>query len=272
MYSPRSRHLLYVILITALVIAVAACGGTPTPTPVPPTATPVPPTATLTRLPATATPVPPTATPVPPTATSAPPTATTIPPTATKAPAAGSGTASPAERDLVGAAFVNLAKATSFGMKATVEGQSTTIPFSGDIVMEVVQTPSRSVYLKLGDQIEMIVIGEDAYLKLASAPWQKSPVAPAQIQQLGDVLDFAKSVKPEDLTKMDISKAGSEKVDGVDTDMFDLVIPRQQPQKTRVWISRSGKMLVKQMLEDQGGRISISFYGWNSVKVEAPKI
>lgn len=71
----RPRMLACLALVVFLLLA--ACGATPTATPVPPTATPVPPTST---------PVPPTATPMPPAATPAPPTATPLPATPTRNP------------------------------------------------------------------------------------------------------------------------------------------------------------------------------------------
>ncbi len=77
------RTILYIVMLAALAVILAACGGNPTPTAAPPTDTPVPPTAT---------PVPPTNTPVPPTDTPVPPTATPEP---TQAPAAEE--AAPAE-------------------------------------------------------------------------------------------------------------------------------------------------------------------------------
>lgn len=85
------RSAAWTIVLVLIVLLLAACQGTPAPTPVPPTATPVPPTATpipptATAVPPTATPVPPTDTPVPPTATPVPPTKTPIPPTATPEP------------------------------------------------------------------------------------------------------------------------------------------------------------------------------------------
>lgn len=81
MFRTTARRTTPLALSIALVLAllVAACGATPTATPVPPTATPVPPTAT--KAPATAAPSAPTATKAP----AAPPTAA---PTATKAPVA----------------------------------------------------------------------------------------------------------------------------------------------------------------------------------------
>lgn len=177
--SGYRRVALTLIVVALLALAVAACGGTPTATPVPPTATAVPPTAT---------PVPPTATPVPPTATSVPPTAvpaTAVPAAAATKPAAASGGAvTSAERELVGNAFMALSKATSFGMKATVEGTSTSVPFTGDIVMEVTQVPTRTVHIKLADTMELIVVGQDVYVKMGATAWQKSPMPQAQLEQL----------------------------------------------------------------------------------------
>jgi len=69
------RHLLTWIVLTIIVVAISACGASPTATPTPkPTVPPPPPTAT--QVPPTSTPVPLTPTPVPPTPTPVPPQAT----------------------------------------------------------------------------------------------------------------------------------------------------------------------------------------------------
>ncbi len=82
------RQFLRLTAITGAGALLAACGGTPTATPVPPTATKPAPTNTPAPAAPTATKAAPTNTPVPPTATKAAPTNTPVPPTATKAPAA----------------------------------------------------------------------------------------------------------------------------------------------------------------------------------------
>lgn len=257
--SGYRRVALSIVVIALLAVVVVACGGTPTPTPVPPTATPVP---------ATATPVPPTAT-----ATQVPPTATAVPVAVATKPAAATGSAATtAERELVGNAFMALSKASSFGMKATVEGTSASVPFSGDIMMEVMQVPTRTVHIKLADTMELIVVGQDVYIKMGAAAWQKSPMPQEQLKQLESSLDFASTVKPEDLAKMEINKIGSEKVDGVDCDVFSVVVTTPQPETTKMWVSKADKMLVKQVVEDQTSKITISFYGWNAIKLEAPKL
>ena len=262
--SGYRRVALSIVVIALLVVAVVACGGTPTPTPVPPTATPVPPTATPVPPTATATQVPPTA---------VPPAATAVPVAAATKPAAAIGSAATtAERELVGNAFMALSKATSFGMKATVEGTSASVPFSGDIVMEVMQVPTRTVHIKLADTMELIVVGQDVYIKMGATAWQKSPMPQEQLQQLESSLDFASVVKPEDLAKMEINKIGSEKVDGVDCDVFSVVVTTPQPETTKMWVSKADKMLVKQVVEDPTSKITISFYGWNTIKLEAPKL
>jgi hypothetical protein len=258
--SGYRRVVLSIMVVALLALTVVACAGTPTATPVPPTATAVPPTAT---------PLPPTATPVPPTAV---PVAATAVPAATK-PAATSGSAvTSAERELVGNAFMSLSKATSFGMKATVEGTSTSVPFTGDIVMEVSQVPTRTVHIKLADTMELIVVGQEVYVKMGATAWQKSPMPQAQLDQLESSLDFASTVKPEDLAKMEITKVGTEKVDGVDCDVFSVVVSAPQPETTKMWVSKADKMLVKQVVEDATSKITISFYGWNTIKIEAPKL
>ncbi len=275
MVSLRVR--LTLALVEALALVVVSCGATPTATPVPPTATPVPPTATpvpptATPVPPTATPVPPTATPVPPTATKAPPTATAVPPTATKAPAAapGVGNASAGDRELVAAAFGSLARATSFGMALTMEGAG--IASGSVITMEVVVTPTRSIYMNMPGTMEMIVVGQDVYMKLAGAPaWQKTPVEPAQLTQLQGSLDFASQIKPEDMARITIDKLGSEKVNGVDTEVFEVVVPGEN-QMTRMWINRATKTVVKQTVDVDGSKASVVFYGWNAIKIEPPKL
>ena len=264
-------------LVVALALVITACGGTPTATPVPPTATPVPPTATpvpptATPVPPTATPVPPTATPVPPTATPVPPTATPVPPTATKAPAAtsGAGNASAGDRELVAAAFGSLATAKSFGMTLTMEGAG--IAAGSVITMEVVVTPTRSIYMSMPGTMEMIVVGQDVYMKLAGAPaWQKTAVEPAQLLQLQESLDFASQVKPEEMAKIVVDRVGSEKVGGVDTDVYDVTIPGES-QTTRMWINKATKTVVKQTVDVEGSKATVVFYGWNAIKIEAPKI
>jgi|GEM_PF-1983917 len=74
------RNWLYFVLLTALAVLLAACGGSKTPATEAPTAT-----AIATKAPPTDTPVPPTDTPVPPTDTPVPPTDTPVPPTPTAA-------------------------------------------------------------------------------------------------------------------------------------------------------------------------------------------
>lgn len=81
-------------------VGLAACGATPTATPVPPTATPVPPTAT--KAPAAA----PTAAPAAPTAAPAAPTATKAPAAPTATTAAAAPTATPASKAVVGGKLV----------------------------------------------------------------------------------------------------------------------------------------------------------------------
>lgn len=279
MHKPKIRRSM---LVAALVLAllVAACGATPTATPVPSTATPVPPTATpvpptATPVPPTATPVPPTATAVPPTATPVPPTATPVPPTATKAPvtAPGAGNASAADRELVVAAFGNLAKASSFGMALTMEGAGVAAIAAGTaITMEVVVTPTRSVYMNMPGTMEMIVIGQDVYLKLPGMPgWQKTAVEPAQLLQLQQSLDFASQVKAEDMAKIVVDKVGSEKVGGVETEVFDVTVPGEN-QVSRMWINKATKTVAKQTVNVDGSKTTVVFYGWNAIKIEAPKL
>ena len=273
MYTLQRRHWLVVAVCLLFGLTVAACGGTPTPTPVAPTATPAPPTAT--PVPPTATSVPPTwtatATRVPPTATLPPPsaTATRVAPSPTAVTAAAMGNASPADRELVAAAFTNVAKASSFAMRLKLEGAGAA-GVTGDIVMEVALLPVRSVRMTMPGPVEMIVIGQDAYMKFGAAPWQKSAMAPAQLQQLEESLGFASAVKPEDLARIEVNKVTSEKVEGVDCDVFDIMLPGAQPQLTRVWVSRADRKIVRQILDVEGSKATITFYGWNTIKVEAP--
>jgi len=173
---------------------------------------------------------------------------------------------------MVSAAFTNLGQAKSFGMKATITGDSQAFGISGDVTMEVVQGTPRSVYIKVGDQIELIVLGADAYVKAGTAGWQKSPMAAAQLDQLEQSLDFAGNIKPEDLATMDVSKVGSEKIDGVDTDVFNVTVSDPTASTTKVWIASASKQFVKQVMSDQGSTITMSFYGWNAITIEAPKL
>jgi peptide/nickel transport system substrate-binding protein len=94
------RQFLTLTALTSGAIALAACGGTPTATPVPPTATkpPAPPTATTAPAPAA---VAPTATKAPAPATVAPTVAPTAAPTAAPAAAAAKYTEAPMLADLV---------------------------------------------------------------------------------------------------------------------------------------------------------------------------
>ena len=267
MQSKPVKSLSAFVIVIILAGMLAACGGTPTVTPISPTATPVPPTAT--PVPPTATPVPPTATPVSATATKPAAATTAVPAAATKAPS--TGTSSSGDVAAVTAALTNLANSKSFGMKVSVEGTSTAIPFTGDIVMEVTQVPTRSVYMKLGDQMEMTIIGQDVYLKLPGQPWQASPMPQAQLGQLTDSLNFANSIKPEDLAKIQVNKVGSEKVDGVDADIYTMTQPGTTS-TSKMWISTSDKKILKEQVLDGSSTITVTFYGWDSVKVEPPKI
>gem|GEM_PF-5218505 len=251
-------------LIVLIVLAAAACGGTPIPTPAPPTATPTsaPPTATPT-------PAPPTATPTP----VAPAVTPTVPMTTRPTSGATAGNASAADRELVAAAFNNLSRAVSFGMKVSVVGESTALPFSGDIVMEISQVPTRSVDIKISDQLEMIIIGQDVYVKAGAATWQQTPMDPSQLKGLQESLNFAQSVKVEDLAAVEINKLGSEKVDSVDSDVFNVTTSVSgKPRVTTVWIARADKTLLKQELKDDSGTIRVTFYGWNKITVQPPKL
>ena len=270
------RRLPIAVLLAFLVLTVAACGGTATPTAVPPTATPVPPTAT---------PIPPTPTAIPPTATTAPAAAATSAPAGaapTKPAAAATAVsaatptmgvaASSADRDLVSAAFANLAKATSFGMTVTISGGSAAAAGAGDIVMEVVQSPTRSVHMVVGDQLEMIVIGQDAYMKSGATTWQTSTMAADQLAQLESSLDFTNALNPLDVSKVQISRLGSEKIGSVDTDVFNITVMDAQTQTTKMWISKADKTVVQQSVEEQDTSVRVSFYGWNKLKIVAPKM
>jgi hypothetical protein len=175
-----------------------------------------------------------------------------------------------ADRDLVSMALTNLANATSFGMTVTIQAAGVTAAGSGDIIMEVVQKPLRRVHMKVGDQLEMIVIGEDAYMRAGPTAWQKSTMSADRLQQLESSLDFA--TVPSDLSKVQISKLGSETIGDIETDVFNVAVTDAQAQATRMWISRSGKMVVQQSIEEAGNGIIVSFYGWNTIKIEAPQM
>ncbi len=75
----KTRHILTPVALALLVLAISACGISPTATPTPKPTLPVQPTLPLppTSVPPTPTPVPPTPTPLPPTPTPIPPKATT---------------------------------------------------------------------------------------------------------------------------------------------------------------------------------------------------
>lgn len=236
-----AQRLGVVLFVVVLAVALVGCGATPTPT---------------------ATPRPPTATPVP----------ATAPPTATKAPVAAlpAGNATAAERELVGMALLGMSKAQSFGMNVTIEGPSTFMPFAGDLTLEVVQTPLRSVHLVMGAQLEMIVIGPDAYIKMGDA-WQKTPMQPAQLEQIQKALDFSSSIKPEELAVTPISRVGSERVNGVDCDVFDVTVGTP-PLAIRVWVAKADKLPMKQTVKDATSTITITFYDWNKIKIAPPKL
>ena len=106
--------------------ALAACGATPTATPVPPTATPVPPTAT--KAPAA-----PTAAPAAPTATkaAAAPTNTAVPPTATKAPAP---TAAPTKAPVLGSQYIGKLEGYEIQVGAARPAKLSEAPMLADLV------------------------------------------------------------------------------------------------------------------------------------------
>jgi len=178
----------------------------------------------------------------------------------------------PADRSAAIAAYTNLSKATSFAMKVNVEGATQTLPIAGEIIMEIVQTPVRSVRLKMGEQMEMITIGQDVYLKVGTQ-WQKTTQPQAQFQQLQDSLDFSKTLeKAGDLQSLTVVKVGSEKVDGVDTDVYTVSGGgTSQFESVKVWIAKDGYPR-KQVIEQAGSKITIVFYDWNSITIEPPKM
>jgi hypothetical protein len=266
MHTHAEHRLGLVLLAVVLAVTVVACGATATPTKVPPTATPVPPTAT--KAPPTATPVPPTATAVPPTATKVALTATPAPMAPAASPSVAAGGATAADRELVGAVFANLAKAQSFAMKINMDTPTSTIPFTGTIVMEIAQTPTQTIHMKIGDQLETIVAGPDVYTKMGTT-WQKSTMAIPQIQQMMSSFDYSKSLKPEDLATLSVTRTGSEKVNNVDTEMYTLVMP--QGQTVKLWINKTDKTVVKLMQQDKSGTFTVTFSDWNNVKIDLPK-
>jgi hypothetical protein len=268
------RRAMYVLLVL-LAAAATGCRAGPAQAPTPQLPTPVPSTVEPT-------PILPTAT-MPPVLPSASPTIAQIPPAATPSPArsatAASGpAASPVERQLVVAALDNQAKATSYGMKIRPEGKSSLIPFPGDIVMEISQTSVRSVYMKLGDVVEMIISGQDAYVRLGQG-WLKMPVQQAQLQQIQGGLDLTKSLTAEELDKAAITRVGVEQVDGVSAQVFDVIPPsaplQAEPSITgkpfRIWIDQATRLVIKEVLKEREAVITITFYGWNTIKVEPPK-
>jgi hypothetical protein len=95
-------------------------------------------------------------------------------------------------------------------------------------------------------------------------------VEPAQLQQLQESLNFANSLKADDLAKIAINKVGSETVEGVDCDVFEVTMPGES-QVTKMWIGKASKTVVKQFVDVDGSVATVAFYGWNAIKIEAPK-
>ena len=184
----------------------------------------------------------------------------------------GMGNASASDRELVGTALANMAKAGSFAMKMKIEGANATIPFAGDIVMEMATVPTQSMHIKVMDQLEVISIGQDSYIKMGTGPWQKSTTGASQFQGLASSFDFSKQVKPEDLAKTQIDKVGSEQIGGVQADVFSMVVPGATPQTVKVWISKQDKTLLQMVIQDKTSTITGTFSDWGKVKIEAPKM
>jgi hypothetical protein len=274
MNKPIMRSISVLAVVIMLMGLLAGCGGTPAPAQAQPTATPAPPTAT--PVPPTPTPVPPTPTPIPP--TPVPPTATKAPaaaPTATEAPVAaalGPGNASASDRNLVGTALTNMAKAGSFAAKMNVQDTSGTMPFAGDITMEVATVPTQSVHMVIPGQMELISIGQDSYMKLGTGPWTKTTAAPGQAESFASSLDFSQQYDPSELAKIQIDRVGSETVDGVPTDVFNLVIPGTPPTKGKVWISKADKTFVQMVIEGDTSTVTMTFSDWGKVKIEPPQM
>ena len=250
--TPATR-LATVILLALAVVSAAGCSAAPAGSPQLNTPALPPPIATPTSAPATAAPV-------------ARGTAT--------AATAGS-LASAADLRLVQAALANQASAESFGMMITTEGRSNLVPFPGVIVMEISQKPQRAIYMKLGDLVQIIVMDQDAYVRLGQA-WQRMPVPQEQLQQLESGLDLANLLTAQDLAEATITRVGTEQVDGVETDVFDVVPSKNFGQAApslaglafRVWIDRTTEQVAQEVLKETDAAVTIKYYGWDAIRVE----
>ena len=263
MRTHAEHRLALVVLCAVLAITGVACGATPTPTKVPPTATVVPPTATA----------------VPPTATKARRQRRLCHPRRRLFHRSANRSADrkrPVELGCsVGcrsanwsAPFRQPGQGQSFAMKINMDTPTSTMPFTGTIVMEIVQTPTQTVHMKIGDQIETIVAGQDVYTKMGTT-WQKSTMALPQIQEMMSSFDYSKSLKPEDSPRLSMTRVGSEKVDNLDTEVYTLVMP--QGQTVKLWINKTDKTCVKLVQQDKSGTVTVTFSDWNKVKIDLPK-
>jgi hypothetical protein len=137
-----------------------------------------------------------------------------------------------------------------------------------EILLEVVQ-PDR-FHSSIGGQIEMIAVGSNSYVKVSGSAWMKAPGADAGGVSLQDisskVFHGVQSAKP----------AGTETIDGVETNIFDVVsaAPNGAKVKQRVWAGKSDG-LPRKIEESRGTAppVTIFFYDYDeSISIEEPSL
>ena len=229
-----SRNIVPLVLVSALITLVLACGSPdPEPTPVPPTSVPIP---TNTPAPPTATPVP-TNTPAPPTATPAP-TNTPVPPTATPVPTVTpmpSDTPEPAKAppydrapsEILADASIALAELDSFHLfvemvlSAAQGGTSIEFPITLQADFQKPLDSAGSINIDIGFfsiEMKFVSVGGEFYMTdPETGEWllgaDASEFLPLNPSDFGDAENF---ISPELLGDADkLTLEGVEDIDGI---------------------------------------------------------
>ena len=114
--------------------------------------------------------------------------------------------------------------------------------------------------------IEVIAIGSDTYMRIQGAGWEKQQANSAQAFSL-------KGIMGDELLKGGTPKlVGTEKIGGIDTDVYEVTSALGVPGTARVWIGKSDG-LPRKLTGNLGGiTMNVTFYDFNKndISIKAP--
>lgn len=217
--SPRTQ--LIILLLTLLILAGCGRRQAEEPTPVAPTARP----AATAPVAATA-------------PTAAPTAAPTVAPTAAPVPAAPATADSGSAQEGLMAALVAQQNVGPYRVQTTVVTGDTTMEMLAEIVPP---DRLRSVTNTGGIQVEIIIIGDTAYIKNGDTPWVSLPDSGFGSQILGAL--SSEALMEQNLIA-DVQRVGQETVDGESAIIYAFQSSFGEGEDalsamTRIWVSES---------------------------------